>query len=175
MENYYFEQPKKKEPEKEPEKSFFQEIFTFTENGKLKSLDMIYALLLAFVFLFFYFGAQHFITLWFEDLFQGLGRTALNILDIALPAVLCTAVLCVIDLFIKNTRLFPMAFAFALLTELIVIVYILISFPADVRALILPAIIYMLLLPTLLGAAAILFETRLLRRKRQAKSASPRP
>ena len=170
MENIYFEQPKKKKSE-EPEKSFFQEFFSFTSDGKIKSLDLLYALALSFVFLFFYFGVQHFLTLWFEELFVGASRALLNLLDIGVSAILATAVLCVIDLFLKNKRLFPTAFIFALITEIVVILYILISYPTDTRALILPAVLYMLLLPTLFGAGIIFLETYLFRKKAHKDSA----
>lgn len=172
MPNYHYEPPVKKKDENAQKKPLWQEMFSFAENGKLKSLTLVYALLLAFAVIFAYFGAQHFLTLWFQELFADqLSLGLMNFVDIALPTLVCTVIACLIHWFIKNKKLFPIAYVMALILEIVAILYILFTFPADLKAELMPPALYMFFLPLLFGAVCVFAVSFFAAKKREKQEA----
>ena len=157
----------KQEHQKEKEEpGFFREFFSFTKDGKIKSLDLMWALVAGIGILFVYFFAQHFFTLFAEERFNGLSRTALNILDVGVPTVACTCLCCVLNALIRNKKILPGAFIVQLIMELFVSVAALIMLDADQRTVLMPVIFYMFIIPTVIGAAGIALQNYFIWRRK---------
>ena len=148
----------KNEPEKllNNKKNNLSEIFVFTdEEGKVKNLDLVYALLLGLTILFVYYGIQNFLTLRFETWFSGLSRTALNVLDIGVSSIISTGVFCGIMALLKNKKPIVMGYFTALLFTLVVALIMLIKYKKDTLAIALPVVIYMFFIPILFGTVCV--------------------
>ena len=148
----------KNEPEKllTDNKSQLSEMFVFTDGqGKIKSLDMVYAFLLGIVILFLYYGIQSLITLNFEKWFPDLSRTALNVLDIGVSSIISTALMCGVFALFKNKKPIMMAFLTALAFILVVILIMLIKYSGSTLSIALPVVIYMFFIPIGFGTICI--------------------
>lgn len=147
--------PQSRQKTGEETKAFYQELFTFTDHGKLKNMDFMYSMVLGFTILFVYFAASHFITLAMESLFPDLSRTMLNILDVGIPAVLVAGLSCGLFFVFKKKYLLLWGYIVSLLLILFVILFMLIRYQLETRSMLLPVVIYIFLIPVAFGAVCV--------------------
>ena len=67
----------------------WRHMFRFTKDGRMQSMDLMYAFFLSLGELFVCFLIGNRLTMLFEALFPSISRTAKNILGILVPAVFC--------------------------------------------------------------------------------------
>lgn len=135
-------------------------MFLFTKDGRLQSMDLMYSFFLAIGILFLNFAVSNRITILFESVFPGLPRAWKNLLDILIPAVLCTLAAALLFRIIRKKKIVLMAYCTALLLVVIITVIILFEFDSATLEVLLPAYAGIFLIPAAAGTAATILLWR---------------
>ena len=135
--------------------SVWKEIFVFTSDGKLKSLQLMYSFALGLCILFVNFFISNLVTISFEKWFRGLARTWLNAIDVLVPSLICAALFVGLFCLLKNKRIVPIAYYIDLLLISIGLVILLVQLSKDTFAVLFPAFLCIFIIPVFIGALAI--------------------
>ncbi len=130
-------------------------MFLFTKDGRLQSMDLMYAFFLGLGILFLNFIIGNRLTILFEALFPAMPRTGKNRLGIAVPAVLCALVAVLLFRIVRKKKTVLMAYWFGMLLTVIIFVILFIEFDHEIFGLLLPAYIGIFVIPSAAGAAAV--------------------
>ncbi len=138
----------------------WKHMFLFTKDGRLQSMDLMYSFFLAIGILFLNFAVSNRITILFESAFPSLSRVWKNLLDILIPAVLCTLAAALLFRIIRKKKIVLMAYCTALLLVVIILVIILFEFDRDTLEVLLPAYAGIFLIPAAAGTAVSVLHWR---------------
>ena len=99
----------------------WKQLFLFTKDGRIKSLDLLYGFFLAVAALFVDFLIGNRLTILFEDFFTGQSRAILNVLDTVVPTALCALLAALLFRLIPKKRIVLIAYwiAWVLVTVLL--------------------------------------------------------
>jgi hypothetical protein len=141
--------------EKDPSKVSWKQMFLFTRDGNLQNLDFMYAFFLGVALLFVNFIIGNRLTMLFESLFPSFSRTAKNILDIAVPAVLCAAVAALLFRVIRKKKVVLMACMITLTITLVFIGAMAFMYDRETLEVMLPSFIGIFVVPALTAAMTV--------------------
>ena len=147
--------------EKDPSKVSWKQMFLFTRDGNLQNMDFMYAFFLGVILLFVNFIIGNRLAILFENLFPSFSRTAKNILDIAVPAVVSAAVAALLFRVIRKKKIVLMACIIVLFIVLIFIIAMVFMYDRETLETLLPSFIGIFIVPTLAAAvtAGILYRS----------------
>ena len=130
-------------------------MFLFTKDGRLQSMDLMYAFFLGMGELFADFIIGNRLTILFEALFPALSRTGKNILAILVPAVFCALIAWLLFRIIRKKKIVLMSYWFGLILTAVIFIIILIEFDRETAELLIPAYIGTFVNPAAVCAAAV--------------------
>lgn len=156
--------------EKDPAKVSWKQMFLFTRDGNLQNMDFMYAFFLSVVLLFVNFFIGNRVTILFESLFSDASRMLKNILDIVIPAGLCTAAAVLLFRVIRKKKIVLMAYVILLVITVVFIVTMAVMYDKETMEVLLPSLIGIFLVPSLTSLIGIV----LLYRKWQANNPDPK-
>ena len=133
----------------------WKHMFRFTKDGRMQSMDLMYAFFLGLGELFVCFIIGNRLTILFEAFFPSISRTAKNILDILIPAILCALIAWLLFRLIRKKKTVLMSYWFGLILTVIIFVIILIEFDRETTELLIPAYIGIFVIPAAVCAAAV--------------------
>lgn len=133
----------------------WKHMFRFTKDGRMQSMDLMYAFFLSLGELFVCFIIGNRLTMLFEALFPSISRTAKNILGILVPTVLCALIALLLFRIIRKKKTVLTSYWFALIFAVVVLIIILIDFDRETAELLIPAYIGIFMIPSAVCAAAV--------------------
>ena len=141
----------KQEPQQQ---TSWKHMFLFTKDGRLQSLDLMYAFFLGVGILFLNFLVSNRLTFLFEILLPDMSRTGKNVLGILVPAVICALAALLLFRIIRKKKIVLMAYCLALLLVTVIFVIVLFEFARETLEVLLPAYAGIFLVPAAAGTAA---------------------
>ena len=147
----------KKATETQPD---WKDIFLFTKDGRLQSMDLMYSFFLGLGVLFLDFIIGNRLTILLEGLLPSMSRSGKNLLGIILPAVLCALIALLLFRVIRKKKTVLMAYCFGLLLTLIIFAVLFFEFDRETFGLLFPAYIAIFVIPAAVGAVTVIFLFR---------------
>ena len=111
--------------------SYWRQMFSFTKDGKLQSLDLMYSFFLSVGVFFVQFLISNGITMLVERLFPAWSRGAKNAADILLPVLLSMLLALILFRLIRKKSIVTVAYVIAFLLVGILILYMACTYDAE--------------------------------------------
>ncbi len=142
----------------------WKQMFLFTKDGKLQSMDLMYAFFLGIGELFLNFIIGNRLTMLIEALFPALSRTGKNILAIIIPALICALAAALLFRIIRKKKIVLWSYWFGLILTVIIFIVVLFEFDRETSGLLIPAFTAIFMVPAAgcAAAATLLFRRWLL-------------
>ena len=128
-------------------------MFSFTKDGKLQSLDLMYSFFLSVGVFFVQFLISNGITMLVERLFPAWSRGAKNAADILLPVLLSMLLALILFRLIRKKSIVTVAYVIAFLLVGILILYMACTYDAETGSVMIAPFLGIFLAPTAGGAA----------------------
>ena len=151
-------------------KGRWKELFLFTKDGRIKSLDLMYGFFLAVGLLFLDFVISNRLTLLLETLLAEQGRGVKNAADTLVPALLCALAAALLFRLIRKKRIVLIAHWIARIIAAVLLIAMLFLYDRETLRLLWPPFACIFGVPATVNAAVVtaLFVRWL---KRQPKGA----
>ncbi|MBQ9330253.1 MAG: hypothetical protein IJ221_04620 [Oscillibacter sp.] len=151
-------------------KGRWKELFLFTKDGRIKSLDLMYGFFLAVGLLFLDFVISNRLTLLLETLLAEQGRGVKNAADTLVPALLCALAAALLFRLIRKKRIVLIAHWIAWIIAAVLLIAMLFLYDRETLGLLWPPFACIFGVPATVNAAVVtaLFVCW---RKRQPKGA----
>jgi len=151
-------------------KGRWKELFLFTKDGRIKSLDLMYGFFLAVGLLFLDFVISNRLTLLLETLLAEQGRGVKNAADTLVPALLCALAAALLFRLIRKKRIVLIAHWIAWIIAAVLLIAMLFLYDRETLRLLWPPFACIFGVPATVNAAVVtaLFVRWL---KRQPKGA----
>lgn len=151
-------------------KGRWKELFLFTKDGRIKSLDLMYGFFLAVGLLFLDFVISNRLTLLLETLLAEQGRGVKNAADTLVPALLCALAAALLFRLIRKKRIVLIAHWIAWIIAAVLLIAMLFLYDRETLRLLWPPFACIFGVPATVNAAVVtaLFVRW---RKRQPKGA----
>ena len=137
------------------DRATWKQMFLFTKDGKLQSMDLMYSFFLGIAELFLYFLIANRLTILIEDVFPAMARSGKNWLGILIPAVLCALIAGLIFRIIRKKKIVLMSCWFGVMLIAVILVILLFELDHETLEALIPAYIGIFMIPAAAGAAAV--------------------
>ena len=129
------------------DRATWKQMFLFTKDGKLQSMDLMYSFFLGIAELFLYFLIANRLTILIEDVFPAMARSGKNWLGILIPAVLCALIAGLIFRIIRKKKIVLMSCWFGVMLIAVILVILLFELDHETLEALIPAYIGIFMIP----------------------------
>lgn len=135
------------------EKLSWRDFFTFTKEGRVKNLDLMYGFFLAIGQMFVNFFIGNRLTLLFEKVLTGWSRPMKNAADTLVPMLLCMAVTALLFLVIRKKNIVLIAQWIGLIIAAVLLIVMLFLYDKETLSLVFLPFVCMFGVPAAADAA----------------------
>ena len=136
-------------------KGRWKELFLFTKDGRIKSLDLMYGFFLAVGLLFLDFVISNRLTLLLETLLAEQGRGVKNAADTLVPALLCALAAALLFRLIRKKRIVLIAHWIAWIIAAVLLIAMLFLYDRETLRLLWPPFACIFGVPATVNAAGV--------------------
>ncbi|MBR1690853.1 MAG: hypothetical protein IJ713_08805 [Oscillibacter sp.] len=136
-------------------KGRWKELFLFTKDGRIKSLDLMYGFFLAVGLLFLDFVISNRLTLLLETLLAEQGRGVKNAADTLVPALLCALAAALLFRLIRKKRIVLIAHWIAWIIAAVLLIAMLFLYDRETLGLLWPPFACIFGVPATVNAAVV--------------------
>lgn len=138
---------------KASKKGQWKQMFLFTKDGRIKSLDLMYGFFLAVGIIFADFFISNRLTILFEELLEGETRVMKNVVDTVVPAIVCALITVLIFRFIRKKRIVLVAHWIAWIIAVVLLISMLFLYDMETLEILLAPFVCIFGVPATVNAA----------------------